>query len=210
MRTDDVDDARFSDETTLLDVLDRATKALEQADVDFLVIGGIGSSVWGRDRGLRDIDLFVRPEAADRALEVLGADGFDTSVAFEHWLYKARRDGITVDVIFRSSRDVLLSPEMLARAQLMEFRGRTLRVAPPEDLIIMKAIAADEDTARYWYDAVAMLSTPGLDWDYLVERGRHHGVRRILSLLLFAASVDLPIPQAPMDRLYEMLKGTGG
>jgi hypothetical protein len=140
-------------------------------------------------------------------LEALGRAGFDTEVRFEHWLYKARLDGIDVDVIFRASRDILLDDEMLSRASRMAFRGRELPIAPAEDLLVMKAIATGEDTARYWYDALAILSRADLDWDYLLKRARQHGATRILSLLLFARSVDLVVPDPPARALFDAVWG---
>ena len=47
-----------------LRVLDQALDALNRAEIPFLLIGGIGSAVYGRDQGTRDIDVFVRPETA--------------------------------------------------------------------------------------------------------------------------------------------------
>ena len=193
--SDDVD--------TLLGVLDEALGAIRDAEIPFLLIGGIGSAVFGRDRGTRDIDLFVRPETARKVLEVLEARGFETKVEYEHWLYKAFKEGVLVDVIFRSSRDILLGDEMLERSRLMAFRGREVPVAPPEDLVVMKAIAASEDTPRYWYDAIAIIAQAELDWDYLVARARQHGARRVLSLLLFADSLDLVVPPGPIETLFE-------
>jgi hypothetical protein len=67
----------------------------------------------------------------------------------------------------------------------------------------MKAVAASEDTPRYWYDAIAIIGQTELDWDYLVARARQRGARRILSLLLFADSVDLVVPPEPIEALYE-------
>jgi predicted nucleotidyltransferase len=187
----------------LLGVLDETTDALRSAEIPFLLIGGIGSAVFGRDRGTHDIDLFVRPENARAVLDLLGKRGFETRIEHEHWLYKAFKHDVLVDVIFRSSRDILLDDEMLSRARTMTFRGRELPVAPPEDLIVMKAIAMSEDTPRYWYDAIAIIAQAELDWDYLVARARQHGARRILSLLLFADSIDLVVPRAPIESLYD-------
>jgi acetolactate synthase regulatory subunit len=89
-----------------LRVLDEALDALTTADIPFLLIGGIGSAVYGRDQGTRDIDVFVRPETARRVLEVLGARGFETKEVAERWLSKAMKHGVLVDVIFRSTRDI--------------------------------------------------------------------------------------------------------
>jgi predicted nucleotidyltransferase len=195
------------EEEPFLEVVDRTTAIVDAVGAPFLMIGEIGSAVWGRDRGTKDIDLFVRPEAAPKVLEALGRGGFDTEVRFEHWLYKARLDGIDVDVIFRASRDILLDDEMLSRASRMAFRGRELPIAPAEDLLVMKAIATGEDTARYWYDALAILSRADLDWDYLLKRARQHGATRILSLLLFARSVDLVVPDPPARALFDAVWG---
>jgi predicted nucleotidyltransferase len=190
------------EESVLLTALDDAVGALREVGIPFLMIGGMASAVWGRDRGTADIDLFVRPEVVPAVLEALETRGFETSMEFEHWLYKGRRDGVTVDVIFRASRDILIDEEMIRRSTIERFRGRELPIAPPEDLIVMKAIAAGEDTARYWYDALGILAQGGLDWDYLVARARQHGARRVLSLLLFAASVDLVVPSTPLEQLW--------
>jgi predicted nucleotidyltransferase len=187
--------------------LHEAIAAMRDADIPFLIIGGIASAVMGRDRGTRDIDLFVRPEDARRALDALEDSGFETKVAFPHWLYKGFKRDVLCDVIFRSSKDVLLDDEMLRRAQEREFRGHVLPIAPPEDLLIMKAVAADEDTPRYWYDALGIIAhADGLDWEYLVRRGKQHGVRRILSLLIYAQSNDLVVPAGPIAELI-MLGG---
>lgn len=191
-----------------LRVLDDALDALGRARIPFLLIGGIGSAVYGRDQGTRDIDVFVRPETARRVLDVLDARGFDTKEVAERWLSKATKDGVLVDVIFRSSRDILLGDEMLARSRVMPFRGREVPLAPPEDLIVMKACAMSEDTSRYWYDAVSIIAHSELDWDYLVARAREHGARRLLSLLLFATSLDIVVPPEPIETLCEAI-GTG-
>lgn len=188
-----------------LRVLDEALDALHTADIPFLLIGGIGSAVYGRDQGTRDIDVFVRPETSHRVLEELGARGFETKEVAERWLSKAMKDGVLVDVIFRSTRDILLGDEMLRRSRVMPFRGREVPLAPPEDLVVMKACAMSEDTSRYWYDAVSIIAHSELDWDYLVARAREHGARRLLSLLLFATSLDIVVPSEPIETLYDAI-----
>lgn len=188
-----------------LRVLDEALDALHTADIPFLLIGGIGSAVYGRDQGTRDIDVFVRPETSRRVLEELGSRGFETKEVAERWLSKAMKDGVLVDVIFRSTRDILLGDEMLRRSRVMPFRGREVPLAPPEDLVVMKACAMSEDTSRYWYDAVSIIAHSELDWDYLVARAREHGARRLLSLLLFATSLDIVVPSEPIETLYDAI-----
>jgi hypothetical protein len=114
---------------------------------------------------------------------------------------------VDVDIIFRATRDILFDDEMVRRVQRADIYGRMLPVVPAEDLLVMKALATGEDTARYWYDALAIVARTDLDWDYLAMRARQHGARRILSLLLFATSVDLLVPPEAIDELYDLIRG---
>jgi hypothetical protein len=85
----------------------------------------------------------------------------------------------------------------------VEFAGRKIRVAGPEDIIMMKALAHSEPTPRYWFDALGIIARAEIDWDYLVRRARL-GRRRVLSLLFYAASKDLPVPEPPIRGLYAL------
>jgi predicted nucleotidyltransferase len=193
------------DKDVLLAVLDDATSALRDGDVTFLVMGGIASAAFGRPRATWDIDLFVRMSDVERALGALRPRGFETEVVYEHWLSKAKRDGATVDVIGRSTPDIMLDDEMLARAVTREYQGRRLTLVPPEDLVVMKALAASEDTPRYWYDALGVIGHTDLDYDYLIRRARASGARRVLSLLLYAWSNDLVVPTDVLRTLFELV-----
>jgi predicted nucleotidyltransferase len=190
------------DEATFLEVLGVATAAMEDGDIPYVMIGGIPSTLLGRRRWTQDIDLFVRPEDAPRALEALSRQGFATQQTFPHWLYKASLRGILVDVIFKSSGDIYLDDEMLDRAVITDFRGRKVRLAPPEDVVVMKAVATAEDTARYWYDALAIIGHTELDWDYVHRRARQHGAWRVLSLLIYAQSAGVMVPRKAIAELF--------
>jgi len=202
----DLEQARHQQDV-FLDVLDRAMSAVRGTAEPVALIGELASAAFGRDRGTRDIDLFMRPASAPVVLDALDDDGFDLEVVDDHWLYKARMLGIDVDVIFRATRDILFDDDVAARVRDVPIYGRSLPVVAAEDLLVMKALAAGEDTARYWYDAIAILARQDLDWDYLMLRARQNGARRICSLLLFATSVDVLVPRRAIDGLYELIQG---
>jgi len=202
----DVDQVRHQQEV-FLDVLDRAMSAVRGTAEPVALIGELASAAFGRDRGTRDIDLFMRPASAPVVLDALEEAGFAVEVVDDHWLYKARMHEIDVDVIFRATRDILFDDEMAARVSDAPIYGRSLPVVAAEDLLVMKALATGEDTARYWYDAIAILARQDLDWDYLMLRARQNGARRICSLLLFATSVDVLVPRRAIDGLYELIQG---
>jgi predicted nucleotidyltransferase len=196
---------REVDEGRFLTVLAEAVAAVEAKDIPYLLMGGISSAELGRPRGTNDIDLFVRPESARLTLEALESAGFTTDQTDPRWLYKGFKDDILVDVIFRSTGDIYLDEEMLAHARLVDVRGRSVRMIAPEDLLIIKALTADEHIPHHWHDALGVITGSDLDWDYLVARARRHGARRVLSLLLYAQSKDLGVPVKPVRALFDSI-----
>ena len=190
----------------LVAVLDEAVASLEGAGITYLLMGGVATSALGRGRTVTDIDVFVHDRDVPAALEALGAAGFETIVVSPNWLAKGLKDGVLVDVISRSTHDISLTDEVLEHAVRIDVHGRQLPSVSPEDLIVMKAIATTEDTARYWYDALGLLGRHDLDWSYLARRGRQHGAGRMLALLFFARSMDLLVPDVIVDDLLDSLR----
>jgi predicted nucleotidyltransferase len=198
------------DQDIFLQVLDDSLRAIEGADVPYVFIGSIPSVILGRPRwtdNAEDIDYFVRREDARRALDALDEAGFATQETNPQWLYKGKKNGVVVDVIFRSTGDIYANDEMLERAPVAEFKGRKVRLAPPEDLLVMKAIAHGQDTQTYWHDALGILAKGDLDWDYLLNRATQHGARRILSLLIYGESNDLIVPTWVIERMVKTIYG---
>jgi predicted nucleotidyltransferase len=191
---------------TLGALLRESVAALEAAAVPYALIGGLASSLYGRPRGTADADLFLKAADAKRALEALGEAGFETEEKNPKWIYKASKRGLTVDLMFALQGGITFDEEMLARARSEELAGVRVRVLAPEDLVVIKAIAHDEQSSRHWQDALAILASCELDWDYLLRRARH-GARRLLSLLVYAQSVDLVVPEEAIRALYEQLYG---
>ena len=192
------------EETRFLAALDETVSAIETEGIPYLLMGGIASASVGRPRLTHDIDVFVRPEDAKLVLEVLAKRGFDTEERFPHWLFKAYKHEMMVDIIFRSTGDIYLDDEMLTRAHVASFKGRDVRLIPPEDLLVIKALVHDEHMPRHWHDALGIVAWGELDWDYLLQRARH-GARRVLSLLLYAQSNDLVVPQRVVRELFSLI-----
>jgi predicted nucleotidyltransferase len=190
-------------ERTLADVV----CAVEGKGIPYLLMGGAGTVTFGRCRATDDIDIFVRLDDADRVLEVLQTAGFETTRTELTWLHKAFRHGVLVDVIYRSAGGVLLDDEMLRRGRRRSYRGTEATIMCPEDLVVIKALASSEEATRHWYDALSLIAGCELDWDYVVERARAAGPRRLLSLLLYAESNDLPVPTRVIESLFDIVHG---
>jgi hypothetical protein len=189
-------------------VFAEAIAAFEAGELPYVLIGGLASAVVGRPRCSADIDLLVHPRDAGTALERLAALGFETEETNPHWIYKATRRGVLVDLIFKGPRDVYLDEEMLTRARVEPVLGRPVRIAPPEDLLVMKALVHDEETPRHWHDALGIVASRDLDWEYLVQRARK-GNRRVLSLLYYALSIDLAVPARAIAALQRQIEAEG-
>jgi hypothetical protein len=188
---------------TFLDTLRDAVEAADLSGAPWLLMGGISSALQGRPRWTHDIDFFVTPGGAGRLLKCLGERGFATEETDPRWLSKAWKNAEVVDVIFRSSGSIYLDDEMMARASIQKIGECTARVIAPEDLIVIKAVTASEHVPRHWHDCLDLLGRDNLDWDYLLKRARHHGIRRVLSLLLYAESNDIWVPPDRVVELFE-------
>lgn len=190
------------DREHLARVLAAAVDCMQGKGIPYALIGGVASSHLGRPRTTRDIDIFVRPDDAQSAILALAEQGFRTEETDHKWIYKGFLEGVQVDVIFKTVGGTYLDQEMLDRAVVTDFEGRQVRVVPPEDLVLIKAIAYDEATPRHWFDALGVLVACRLDWDYLIERGRR-AERRLLALLVYAQSVDIYVPKRVIRTLFK-------
>jgi hypothetical protein len=193
-------------------VLDRATARLERSGVDYAMMGGVAATALGGRRHTHDIDVFVRPDDAERVLQTLADDGFTVERTDPSWLFKAFSEGILVDIIFRSAGSVFFDADMIQRSTWLDLRGRKLRVLAPEDLFVIKALvlnehslSLDEHCMRHLNDLLSIVRLQSLDWDYLLKRARM-GPRRVLGLLLYAQSLDLLVPNRVIKSLVNVLE----
>jgi predicted nucleotidyltransferase len=187
-------------------VLRESTSILERASIPYVVFGSLATVALARPRALgaeEDIDLLVRPPDAARAADALASSGFVVDETDPSWIRKAKRLGVTVDLIHRAGREVHPDTEMLERATTVVVLGITVRLIPPEDLAVIKAVLHDETRPGDWFDALALVARPGTDWDYLLRRARGHGVQRVLSLLLYARTDGTDVPERVLAELLD-------
>jgi predicted nucleotidyltransferase len=191
------------EEEVFLRVLRETAEALAAARLPHVFMGGLASAALGRPRWTHDIDVFVRPQDNRRVLEVLEGAGFTTQETDAAWLFKALKDDVLVDIIFRSAGSVVLDKEMVTRARRATVAGAEVLVISAEDLIVIKALVFKERAPRHWYDALALLQRTDLDWGYLIKRALAYDFRRVLSLLVYARSEDRAVPAETIQKLFD-------
>jgi len=126
-----------SDNKLFYEVLAEVVLALDEAKIEYALMGGIAATILGGHRFTHDIDIFVKPSQADAALESLGKRGFDIEKTDPRWLYKGFKKNVMVDLIFKSSGPVYLDDEMYERSTIEEFNGMGVRTLGPEDLFVI-------------------------------------------------------------------------
>ena len=154
----------------LLETLKRAAGALREADLPFALGGGVAVWAHGGPETEHDLDLFVKPEDAERALEVLAAEGFRPEKPPEGWLYKAWDGDVLVDLIFDPS-GVTIDDEFVANAPLTEVHAVRMRVLRPEDVLVTKLLAMREHSVDYEpVLEIARSVREQIDWDEVRKR----------------------------------------
>lgn len=187
--------------------LRKAVEIVEEEGVPYVLAGSLASNTWGRPSAIGDVDIVVDPTDAKRLLKVFERAGFDTEEAEPQWLYKASQGNVTVDLIFQMEGDLYMNDRMVEKASVQDVSGTRARVMAPEDYVISQALSAKEDTPDFWYNALGVLARSEVEWDYLIERASR-GPRRVLSLLLYAQSNDLAVPDSSIRRLIDSLYPT--
>lgn len=200
----DYHDHNLTDLATLNRTLLATIEAIEEAAIPYALIGGVAVKELGRPRVTHDIDIFVRPDDAALLLGVLEKKGFDTERRDTYWLYKAWREEVLVDIIFKSSGDIYFDDEVIAHVRRIPYLNTHINAISPEDFIVIKAAAHQEDNPHHWHDALAVLTQGNLDWNYLIHRAKH-SPKRVLALLLYASSNDCAIPQEVIHKLHRLI-----
>jgi predicted nucleotidyltransferase len=152
-------------------VLDRLAQILNERQVAYALIGGLGVVVRGEVRATRDIDLLLQVPQLELPglLDALVVAGFtlDVTAAIQTW----NRDHL-LDFTCGSVRVDWLEPvlpafeHVLARARWEQIDGRPIRVADAEGLLLLKFIAfrgRDQEDIK----AILVANSGRLDLDWL-------------------------------------------
>ena len=153
--------------------LKKAVAALREAEVPFLLGGGLAVWARGGPETRHDLDMVVKPEDADRALAVLADAGMRTEKPPEEWLHKAWDGEVLIDVIY-SPRGLVVDDDLLGRGEFLHMLGITIPVMAIEDVMATKLLALNE----HELDLTSVLRIARsvreqIDWRILRERTRN-------------------------------------
>lgn len=162
--------AAGNDFDDILRAMKLAAAALRDADVPFMLAGGLASWTRGGPPTEHDCDFMLKLDDIDRASKALDAIGFRVEQPPEKWLRKAYLNDVLVDLIHRPSHGEV-DDAMLARADLLEVHAVEMPVMSADDLLASKLLSLSEHNCDY--DSVLEVGRAlreQIDWDDLRKR----------------------------------------
>jgi hypothetical protein len=176
-----------SDEQPFADIehaLKRSAAALREADIPFLLGGSLASWARGGPETRHDLDLIIKPEDAERALEALRDAGMRTERPPEDWLLKAYDGDTLVDLIY-CPKGLPVDDELIGRGEELSVLGMDIRVMAMEDVMATKLMALTEHSLRY--DSLLQISRAlreQIDWAAVRARTAQSPFARAFFVLL--------------------------
>ena len=128
----------------MIDAMKDAVAVMQAHDLPFVLGGGLAAWARGGPRSEHDVDLLLREEDAEVALDAFEQAGMRTERPPEGWLVKAwHPNGTLIDLIY-SPAGGPITDETIERAPVIEVMALRVRVCSLEDLMTTKLLALNE------------------------------------------------------------------
>lgn len=187
-----------------------ALSTLKNAEIPYVVAGAYALHVYtGVYRETKDLDVFLRRQDVETALEVLSNVGFHTALIDPVWLAKAyASDNYFADLIFSSGNGVAEVDDIwIDRARGAVIHGLPILIAPPEEIIWSKAFVCERER----FDGadvnhVILACGDQMDWVHLLWRFGPHWQVLLAHLQMFRFAYPgqrSRVPQWVMEELLE-------
>lgn len=183
------DEERFG---PILATLRKCVALLREAEIPFLVGGSLAAWARGGPEVTNDLDLMIRRQDAERALELLVGAGMRPERPPEEWLLKAWDGDVLVDLIFCTVEGEI-TDEQIARGEQMTVTSVAMNVLRLEDMFALRLQTLNE----HYLDYAALLKMARalreqVDWDAVRARVRHTPYGRAFFTMLEGLEVVEP------------------
>jgi hypothetical protein len=176
--------------------LKKAVGALQEGRVSFLLGGSLAVWARGGPESCNDLDLIVRSEDAEAALEALEGAGMRPERPPEGWLFKAWDGDVLVDLIFAPT-GLRVDDAMFERSEPVSVFGVEMRAMTLEDVLVTKLSSLHEHYLDY--DSVLQMARAvreRIDWD----RVRRATARSPYARAFFTLAEGLELIEPPQQR----------
>jgi len=154
----------------IVTALRAAVPALREAEIPFLLGGSMAVWAYGGPEPSNDLDLMLREQDAERALQALARVGMRTEHPPEEWLVKAWHGDVLIDVIY-GPRGLPITDEVLARGVERNLSALRVPVMALEDVLVTKLLSLDEHQLDLsWLLQISRAVREQVDWAALRAR----------------------------------------
>jgi hypothetical protein len=154
----------------LIATMKKAAALLRDAEVPFMLGGGLAAWARGGPPTEHDVDLFVRSEDAEAGLAALERGGLRPERPPEGWLLKAWDGDVLVDLIFDPSGGPI-GQEHFDRAEQLEVMAQPLLVASLDDVMSTKLLSISEQEPDFQSALeLARSLREQIDWEAVRDR----------------------------------------
>ena len=193
-----------------------ALQTLNQAGTPYVVAGAFAIyEHTGIYRQTKDLDLFFEPHDLLSAAYALRDAGFDLRLEDEHWLAKAFRGSIWVDLIYGMGNGVAFIDNVWhAFARPGTLAGTPVKIAPAEELLWHR-LFIHERHRHDMSDILHLVLTVGdaLDFDRLLKRVGAHWPLLLAQLQVFSyvyPGFRSRVPRHIMETLLDRARDRAG
>jgi hypothetical protein len=186
---------------------------LREAGIPYLVGGTYALEHHaGLVRDTKDLDLFVRRADWSRIGDALALEGIECELVFSHWLGKAQRNGLVVDMIFAGGNGLVeVADDWFTHAVPSFILEVPVHLVTAEDMIWSKAFVMERERFDGG-DVLHIIRQSGatLDWGRLLRRFGSHAPVLLAHVILFQfvyPSLRTTIPDWVMDELWHRAAG---
>jgi hypothetical protein len=159
---------------TIEESLKRTVAALRDCGAPFLLGGSLAAWARGGPQTRHDLDIIVKPDDAEQALEALEQAGMRAERPPEEWLYKAWDGDVQIDVIFHP-RGLEVTDDLIERGEILHVLGISIPVMAIDDVMATKLQALDEHALDYTgLLEIARALREQIDWPALRRRTAGH------------------------------------
>ena len=181
----------------------RAVSVLDEAGIPFLLGGSLASWAYGGPQTRNDLDLMVKPEDAERALEALADAGMKPERPPEDWLLKAWDGDVLIDLIHHPT-GFEITDEVMERGELRNVAAMEVRVMSVDDVLVSKLRALGEHNLDLGPSLqIARALREQIEWEAVRRRTTDTPyARAFLALIEELGIAPLPRPESmPQSRV---------
>ena len=184
--------------------LKRSAAALRDAGIPFLLGGSLASWARGGPETRHDLDLMIKPEDRERALQALVDAGMRAEEPPEAWLVKAWDGDVLVDLIHGPS-GLEMTDDVFARGEELSVLSMDMPVMALDDVMTTKLMALTEHSLRYeGLLRIARALREQIDWETVRARTEESPFARAF----FVLAEGLGILEEPRGGAREARPGT--